>query len=155
MDHVHTEQGCVCTRVFVCVRGGRQSAFFQTLVPPTAQPLLLSHMYPHLSGSFQLPSERCHFVCLTVEWNSFKSANYWVKLECFYRPCHCEGRRLPALDTPKVKPNFAHSKPGGSTSVRHHQLPKLWEPGGLVQHGEEGQRGGRRSACRLPGREQK
>ena len=30
---------------------------------------------------------------------------------------------------------------GCSSGIRHYQLPELWESGGLVQHGEEGQWG--------------
>lgn len=48
---------------------------------------------------------------------------------------------------------FSHA--GRPPGLRHHQLPELRESGGLVRHGEEGQRRVRHPARHLPDREQK
>lgn len=55
----------------------------------------------------------------------------------------------------KISCNFVFSNAGCSAGLWHHQLPELWESGGLVQHGEEGQRRVWYPACCLPDWEQK
>lgn len=108
----------------------RSSATYCSLAPSIFLKLIWMNMWVNMKLS-------CILISSISKWGS-------VKVRCSNQ----------SEDGANIVP-LCVSNAGASPGLRYHQLPELWEPGGLVQHGEEGQRGIWYPACCLPGWEQK